>query len=107
MPNLTIDDFSLLLARENVTQKKTFGMPSLFVNGNMFLFVTETAVTYKLNEAAMKRALEYTGAKSMQMKGWVEIPFSAEADWFKLAEQALEQVSTLPPKEKKKPKVKA
>ncbi len=102
MSTISIEHFGSLLARDKVEQKKAFGMPALFVNGNMFLSVMPEGVSFKLDEAGMQQALADTGAKPMQMKGWIEVPFTAQADWLKLAEAAHDYVSTLPPKAKKK-----
>ncbi len=102
MSPVTIEDFASLLSRANVEQKKAFGMPALFVNGNMFLSIMPEGVSFKLDETGAQRAQAYTGAKPMQMKGWIEVPFSAEADWLKLAEAALDYVASLPPKARKK-----
>jgi hypothetical protein len=104
MSGITIDHFAALLGSENVTQKKSFGMPALFVNGNMFLSIMPEGVAYKMSAADINQALTETGGKAMQMKGWVEIPFSANVDWIRLAECALDHVSSLPPKDKKKSK---
>lgn len=106
MNDITIDDFESFLARGNVTQKKAFGMPGLFANGNMFLAVTDKGVAFKLDVAGMEKAYTYTGASTMPMKGWVELPFGTEADWMELAELAYGYVDSLPVKTKspKRPK---
>lgn len=102
MPPITIEHFGSLLLKPNVERKKAFGMPALFVNGNMFLSIMAEGVSFKLDEGGTQQAQGYSGAKPMQMKGWVELPFSAEADWLALAEAAFQYVATLPPKAKKK-----
>lgn len=47
-----IEHFVQFLDRVGVSQKKAFGKPALFVNGNMFLFVEPTGVGFKLPEDA-------------------------------------------------------
>lgn len=102
MPPITIEHFGSLMLRTNVEQKKAFGMPALFVNGNMFLSIMPEGVSFKLDEAGAQQSQAYAGVKPVQMKGWIELPFSAEADWLMLAEAAFKYVSTLPPKARKK-----
>jgi TfoX/Sxy family transcriptional regulator of competence genes len=102
MAAITINDFASFLGRDNVTQKKAFGMPGLFVNGNMFLAVTDKGVSFKLDAAGMEKAYTYTGASTMPMKGWVELPPDTEADWLDLAELAYAYVASLPAKQPKK-----
>lgn len=103
MTSISIEShFSALLERENVTEKKAFGMPSLFINGNMFLSIMAESVGLKLDEGGTEMALSITGAKAMNLGGWTEVPFSLETDWMLLAENALEYVSKMPPKKKKK-----
>jgi hypothetical protein len=102
MAAITIDDFQPLMAQGNLTQKKAFGMPSLFVNGNMFLSVMVGGVAYKLDADGMAKARAYPGAQAMKLSGWIEVPFEAEADWMGLAEHALRYVASLPPKQPKK-----
>ena len=110
MTQTTLDDFAPFLAREGVSRRKTFGMDSLLINGNVFLSLSPTGVVYKLNAAGSQQALTYTGADMFQppmpgapkMKNWVEVPFTANANWLQLAEYAYEYVSTLPPKVYKK-----
>ena len=101
MADITLDTFATLLDHENMTEKLTFGMPALFVNGKMFLSITREGVAYKLSGDALDNALRYTGAQIMPKKSWVEVPFEAGADWMELAEQSYSQVSVLPAKVKK------
>ena len=67
-------------------------------------------MVYKVDEAGSQQALAYAGADLFQppmpgaprMKNWVEVPYTADADWLQLAEYAYDYVSTLPPKVPKK-----
>jgi hypothetical protein len=110
MAEITLDEFAPFLKREGVSRRKVFGMDSLLVNGHVFLSLAPTGVVYKMNETGSQKALTNAGADMFQppmpgapkMKGWVEVPFVANADWLQLAEYAYEHVSTLPPKVYKK-----
>ena len=110
MAEITLDEFAPFRMREGVTRRKTFGMDSLLVNGRLFLSLSPTGVVYKMNESGSQAALAYRGADMFQppmpnapkMKGWVEVPFTADADWLQLAEYAFDYVSSLPAKPNKK-----
>src|SRR6476620_7958345 len=106
MTEITLDEFAPFRMREGVSRRKVFGMESLLVNGSVFLSLSTTGVVYKMNEVGSQAALAYQGADMFQppmpnapkMKGWFEVPFTADADWLQLAEYAFEYVSSLPAK---------
>ncbi len=104
MTVVTMDDFAPLLERPDVTQKKAFGRPSLFVNGNMFLTLLQDGVTYKLKEAdftgtpAEGKTRHLGGARIAPKKNWTVVPFEVDADCLDFAGKALAVAAKLPPK---------
>ncbi len=104
MAAVDIDHFIQFLDRVGISQKKAFGRPALFVNGNMFLYVEPTGVAFKLTEAAFAgtaaegKTRPTPASAARPMNGWRAVPFEVEADWLELAERALVAVSALPPK---------
>ncbi len=105
MAAVGFDHFIQFLDRVGVSQKKAFGKPALFVNGNMFLYVEPSGVAFKLNEdgfagtPAEGKTLPTPANAPRPMNGWRGVPFEVDADWLALAEQALVAVAAkLPPK---------
>jgi TfoX/Sxy family transcriptional regulator of competence genes len=100
-----------LPAAPGVEQRKMFGCPAGFVNGNMFCGAHETSILVRLDAKSRERALQEPGfapfrPMGREMKQYVCLPEERLTDvaylrrWFK---KALAYASTLPAKEKKSP----
>ena len=61
MTQTTLDDFAPFLAREGVSRRKTFGMDSLLINGNVFLSLSPIGVVYKLDAEGSQQAFAAKG----------------------------------------------
>jgi hypothetical protein len=94
-----------LAAQPNIARAKMFGMPVVRVNGNAFMGYFKDSMTFKLTGKSHAAALKLSGAHLFDpsgmgrpMKEWVEVPGAHAARWKKLAQAALEYVSSLPAK---------
>ena len=91
----------------NVATSKMFGWDCLTVNGNVFLAGAPEGMNFKLSQGKIIEAKMMTGVDNFNpmgrpMKEWVQAPYENVPQLKTLAEWALEYVSTLPPKVKKK-----
>ncbi len=94
-----------LAAQPNVTRAKMFGMPVVKVNGNAFMGYFKDSMTFKLTGKSHAGALKLAGARLFDpsgmgrpMREWVQVPATHAGKWKRLAESALEYVSSLPAK---------
>ena len=87
-------------AKRGAAASQMFGMPTMKINGKAFAGLVKNAMTFKLTGAAHKKALSLKGAKLFDpmggrpMKEWVQVPLAQSKEWARLAEQALEYVTS-------------
>ena len=109
-PQELIDLFtSLAPAAPGVEQKKMFGWPCCFVNGNLFTGLHKQSMIFRLSEADQAAFLKLDGAAEFEpmpgrkMRGYVILSEPLTRDRKQLARwisRALQFASGLPPKEK-------
>lgn len=87
-------------AKRGAVASNMFGMPTMKINGKAFAGSVNNAMTFKLTGAAHKKALGLKGAKLFDpmggrpMKEWVQVPLAHSKEWTRLAEKALEYVTS-------------
>lgn len=115
-PQELIDLFASVVPGPHVTQRKVFGYPAGFVNGNMFMGLFEDEMILRLPEDLREKMLSVHGAKIFEpmpgrpMKEYVALPRSLRSDRKELAawvSRALEHGESLKPKSKAKTSPKA
>jgi TfoX/Sxy family transcriptional regulator of competence genes len=93
-----------------VVQKKMFGMPAVFVNGNMFVGVFEDGVTLRLPADRLSALREEDGVtdfEPMEGRPWKEYAHVSATRWGGSRElqawtrAALDHTAALPPKKNK------
>lgn len=93
-----------------VVQKKMFGMPALFVNGNMFGGLFDDGITLRLPDARLAELRTIDGVSDfepMEGRPWKEYAFVSATRWGgtrQLAgwmEEALLHTAQMPPKKPK------
>src|SRR5215471_9377790 len=109
-PQELIDLFtSLAPADPGVEQKKMFGWPCCFVNGNLFTGLHKQGMIFRLSEADQAAFLKLDGAADFEpmpgrkMRGYVILSEPLTRDRKELARwisRVLQFASGLPPKEK-------
>ena len=90
-------------------QRKMFGYPCAFVNGQMFVGVFADRLMIRLSEEDRARFLKLPGAKQFEpmpgrpMKEYVEVPkaITESAELRKWLKKSLAYTQSLPPKKKK------
>ena len=90
-------------------QRKMFGYPCAFVNGQMFVGVFADRLMMRLSEEDRARFLKLPGAKQFEpmpgrpMKEYVEVPkaITESAELKKWLKKSLAYAQSLPPKKKK------
>ncbi|HLJ57209.1 MAG TPA: TfoX/Sxy family protein [Chthonomonadaceae bacterium] len=94
----------------DVEQKKVFGFPACFVNGNMFMGVHGEEMILRLGEEkrrqflADERGLIFEPMPGRPMREYAVVPRALRADMAKLdswVAESLAYVRAMPPKEKK------
>jgi len=94
-----------------VTQKKMFGWPCCFVNGNLFAGLHKESMIFRLSDADRLAFLRLDGAADFEpmlgrkMKGYTTLRNPMRRDRDVLArwvERAMKHTRSLPPKEKVK-----
>ena len=107
-----VDMFQALVPQEkSVEQKKMFGWPCCFVNGNLFMGLHKQSMIFRLADADRTEFLKLDGAGDFQpmpgrtMKGYVALtdPLRTKpADLKPWVQRSLSHTRTLPPKSKKR-----
>ena len=113
-PQQLIDLFVSVIPDPPVVQRKMFGYPAGFVNGNMFMSLFQDDMILRLPESLREEFLKVDGAKIFEpmpgrpMREYVAVPSQGMADKQKLASwvsTALEYGASLKPKSRtSKPK---
>ena len=111
-----IDLFTALAPRDpGVEQKKMFGWPCCFVNGNLFAGLHKQSMIFRLSEADQTAFFKLDGAAEFEpmpgrkMRGYVLLANPLQRDRKELArwmKRSLEYASALPVKAKKPTKSK-
>jgi TfoX/Sxy family transcriptional regulator of competence genes len=94
---------------DNIVQKKMFGCPCSFINGNMFLGVVEDRIFLRMggelrNEVLTRYQGQYFAPRGRIMKEYLTIPPEIVDDrtaLVDLVQRAYMDISALPPKTKK------
>jgi len=115
-PQELIDLFASVMPGPPATQRKVFGYPAGFVNGNMFMGLFADEMILRLPEDLREKMISAHGAKIFEpmpgrpMKEYVALPRSVRSDRKELAawvSRALEYGESLKPKSKAKKPAKA
>lgn len=115
-PQELIDLFARVMPGPPATQRKVFGYPAGFVNGNMFMGLFADEIILRLPEDLREEMIGVHGAKIFEpmpgrpMKEYVALPRSIRNDRKELAawvSRALEYGESLKPKSKAKKPAKA
>ena len=110
-PQELVDLFASVMPGPPATQRKMFGYPAGFVNGNMFMGLFADQMILRLPEDRRQELLRNHGAKMFEpmpgrpMKEYVSIPRSMMKDRKELSawvSKALEYGAALKPKPKSK-----
>jgi len=115
-PQELVDLFASVMPGPQATQRKVFGYPAGFVNGNMFMGLFADEMILRLPEDLREKMIGVHGAKIFEpmpgrpMKEYVQVPRSVRNDRKELASwvaKALEYGESLKPKSKAKKPAKA
>ena len=110
-PQELVDLFASVMPGPPATQRKVFGYPAGFVNGNMFVGLFEDEMILRLPEDLRQKMVSAHGGKIFEpmpgrpMKEYVALPGSIRSDRKELAawvSKALEYSESLKPKSKAK-----
>lgn len=88
-------------------QRKMFGFPAAFINGNMFAGLFNDKMTLRLSpdaSASLKGAIPFEIMPGRAMKGWFEVPqkiLKSPKELNAWMEKALRFTKTMPEKGKK------
>lgn len=106
-----VELFSAVVPGEPAEQRKMFGYPAAFANGNLFMSLFQEEFILRLPERARARILKIKGAHPFEpiagrrMKEYIVAPPSVVKDETALRKwisQSLQYAMSLPRKEKKK-----
>ena len=113
-PQQLIDLFVTVIPDPPAVQRKMFGYPAAFVNGNLFMSLFQDDMILRLPESLREEFLKVDGAKSFEpmpgrpMREYVAVPPQIMADKKKLTtwvSRALDYGASLKPKSRtSKPK---
>jgi hypothetical protein len=91
----------IVQVKHGATVSKTFGTPTLKINGKVFAGLEKNEMIFKLTGEDHAKALKLKGAKLFDpmkngkaMKEWVQVPAAHSKLWLKFAESALKYVKT-------------
>ncbi len=110
-PQELVDLFASVMPGPPATERKVFGYPAGFVNGNMFMGLFADEMILRLPEDLREKIISARGAKIFEpmpgrrMKEYVALPRSVRNDRKELAAwvaRALEYGESLKPKSKAK-----
>jgi TfoX/Sxy family transcriptional regulator of competence genes len=110
-PPELVDLFTSMMPGPPAAERKMFGYPAGFVNGNMFMGLFQDQMILRLPVEAREELVQKHGAKAFEpmpgrpMKEYVSLPRSLMDDRKKLAEwvsKALDYGASLKPKSKTK-----
>lgn len=89
----------LFSAKYGVVAGKTFGVPTLKINGKIFAGLQGNEMIFKLTGVAHAKAMKLKGTKPFDplkngkvMKEWVQVPYAHRKEWHGLALSALKYV---------------
>jgi len=106
-PQALIDIFEAVVPGPPAQQRKMFGYPAAFVNGNMFMGLFADTMMVRLPEEPRNNLLQLQGAKVFEpmpgrpMREYIILPAGLIADRTKLSQwvaKAFEYASSLPAK---------
>jgi TfoX/Sxy family transcriptional regulator of competence genes len=106
-PQTLIDLFASVVPGSPAVQRKMFGYPAVFINGNMFMSLFQDDMILRLLESYREEFLKLDGAKIFEpmpgrpMREYVAVPPSVMANHKELAwwvSRALECGASLKPK---------
>jgi TfoX/Sxy family transcriptional regulator of competence genes len=112
-PQALIDLFASVMPGPPAVQRKMFGYPAGFINGNMFIGLFQDDMILRLSESRRTEFLKLDGAKIFEpmpgrpMREYVAVPPSVMAnqkDFALWISRALEYGSSLKPKSSKSKK---
>lgn len=93
------DVTDIMQVKHNATVSKTFGTPTLKINGKVFAGLEKNDMIFKLTGEDHAKALKMKGAKLFDpmkngkaMKEWVQVPAAHSKHWLMFAESALKYV---------------
>ena len=98
--------FELVSTFDSLVQKKMFGCPCSFINGNMFFGVVEDKMFLRMGSGLRSKILakypgQYFAPRGRIMKEYITIPpdvVSVRSTLLQLVKEAYEDVAALPPK---------
>ncbi len=89
----------VMMLKHGATVSKTFGTPTLKINGKVFAGLEESDMIFKLTGDDHAKASKLKGARLFDpmkngkaMKEWVQVPVAHSKLWLKFAESALKYV---------------